>query len=111
MEDAASLLERTSPEMLAGMERDGGPFDEVYEEARYKTAVAYMTEAQQLNEAGNQADEEANEYQKAAFILAIGLAITAWASLFDTRPKLRLIFTLIALPCLGIGLWLVTAIS
>lgn len=112
-EAAAELFSRASPEMLAGLEREGGPFDEVYEEARYETAVSFMKEAQDLNEQGNLADDKANKYQKAAFILAIGLAITAWASLFDTRPKLRLIFTLLALPCLGIGLWLllITAVT
>lgn len=103
------LLETASPEMTAGLARPDGPFDVEYEAALYREARDLLAEAEALQEEGNVADDLALHFQGAAFILAIGLAITAWASLFDSRPTLRLIFTLLALPCLIIGLGLVAA--
>jgi hypothetical protein len=100
---AAGLLETASPELMAGLSRPGGPFDEQYEDVLYQEARDLLAESQALQEEGNLADDQALKFQEAAFILAI----TAWASLFDTRPQLRLVFTLLALPCLLIGLVLV----
>jgi hypothetical protein len=54
---------------------------------------------------GNIADQESEMYERAAFILAIGLALTAWASLYDEHPQLRLIFTLLAIPRLFFRGW------
>jgi hypothetical protein len=106
-EAATEILETASPTLIDGLARPEGPFDQQYEDALYEDARALVAEAASLNEQGNQADDLARQFQQAAFILAIGLAITAWASLFDTRPKLRLIFVLLALPSLVAGLSLV----
>jgi hypothetical protein len=106
-EAAAAFLAQGSSFMQDGLARENGPFDEAYESLLYGEALTLFDESRDLQEQGDNADSLSWRFQEAAFMLAIGLAITAWASLFDTRPKLRLIFTLLALPFLVLGLALV----
>ena len=106
-EAAAAFLAQGSSFFQDGLTRENGPFDETYENQLYDEALNLFDESQDLQEQGDVADDLSQQFQVAAFILAIGLAITAWASLFDTRPRLRLVFTLLALPCLVMGLCLV----
>jgi hypothetical protein len=106
-EAAYSVLARGSEALTAGLERPGGPFDEVYEEIVYGDALALFAEARDLNAEANAADDLAADYQRATLVLAIGLATAAWASLVEARTVIRLVFTLISLPFFFIGLSLI----
>ena len=100
---AATIVELASLEMQAKLSSASNPFDEAYREQFYQEAFTIFEEARGVQEEADAADEQSKRYGGAAFILTIGLAITAWASLYDSQPQLRLIFILLALPCLAVG--------
>jgi hypothetical protein len=110
---AALIFDSASSDLQDKMATKINPFDEAYREQIYKEAFGIFEEVAELQKQADAADEQSERYESAAFILAIGLAITAWASLYDARPKLRLTFTLIALPCLAVGVLILlsTAVS
>ena len=100
---AALIFENEPPEMQEVLTSESNPFDDPYRDQTYQEAVTIFEGAKRYQEEANVADEQSERYERAAFILAIGLAITAWASLYDSYPKLRLVFTLLAIPCLAVG--------
>jgi hypothetical protein len=93
---AEEVLNRGSPELLAGMDRPGGPFDEVYESARYGEARAALDRAQALYDQADRASLEAERFALGTAILSIGLGATAWAALLHKHSLLRLVFALLA---------------
>ena len=110
---ASELLTQASPDFQEWLGSGRSPYDDEYRLLQYAEARQLLDEAQDFQAQGNQADEESERYERAAFILAVGLALTAWASLYDDHPQLRLTFTLLAMPCLllGIGILLTTLVS
>ena len=96
-DEATIYLNRFSAALRAGLERPGGPFDELYEEALYEEAFSLFAEVESLEEQANLADEKASAYELSGLVFAIGLAAVAWASLVGTGRRIRKIFLLIAL--------------
>jgi hypothetical protein len=96
-DEAAIYLNRFSVALRASLERPGGPFDELYEEALYEDALDLFAEVESLEEQANLADEKASAYELSGLIFAIGLAAVAWAALVGTGRRIRLIFLLVAL--------------
>jgi hypothetical protein len=101
---AENSLQRASEELLVSMERPGGPFDEVYNQARYGEARAAMETAQELYDQADQASLRSERYSLASTILAVGLGATAWAGLLRERNALRLVFSVAAVVSLVSGL-------
>ena len=102
-DEAATYLKRASVALRAGLDRPGGPFDELYEEALYGEALELFAEVGRLEEQANLADEKASAYELSGLIFAIGLAAAAWASLVGTGRSIRLIFLLVALFAVAAG--------
>ena len=101
---AEESLNRGSEELQAGLERQGGPFDEAYNQARYGEARSAMEKAQELYAEADQASMESERYALASTILTIGVGATAWAALLRKRNVLRMIFAVLALASLVAGL-------
>jgi hypothetical protein len=101
---AQEWLSSASEELLAGLERPGGPFDEVYIAARYGEARAKFAEAEELFVEADQASMESERNALASSILTIGLGATAWAGLLQERNTLRQVFAVTAMLSLVIGL-------
>ena len=105
--EAAVYLERMSEPLRARLEQPNGPFDDDYLTATYAEAKALLAEVEELEAQANQIDDQNRVYELAGFLFAIGLAVTAWASLVDAGRQLRQIFQIIALVLLfgGIGVF------
>ena len=95
-DQAEEVLNRGSPELLAAMDRPGGPFDEVYRSARYGKAHAALDSAQALYDEADRASLVAERFALGTAILSIGLGATAWAALLHKHSLLRLVFALLA---------------
>lgn len=108
---AEESLSRASEDLLAGLERPGGPFDEEYEQVRYGEARAALDRAQALYDQADRASMQAEHYVLASSILSIGLGATAWAALIQKRSLLRLIFATLALASLLAALAMVFLFS
>lgn len=94
---AAESLSRASEDLLAGLDRPGGPFDEEYKQVRYGEARAALDRAQALYDRADRASVQAEHFALASGILSIGLGATAWAALLQRRSLLRMIFAVLAL--------------
>lgn len=94
---AAESLSRASEDLLAGLDRPGGPFDEEYKQVRYGEARAALDRAQALYDQADRASVQAEHFALASGILSIGLGATAWAALLQRRSLLRMIFAVLAL--------------
>lgn len=97
---AEGALSRASEELLAALDRPGGPFDEEYNLARYGKARAALERAQTLYDEADRVSMQAERFALASAILSIGLGATAWAALIQKRSLLRLIFASLALASL-----------
>ena len=104
---AQEILNQASPELLAGLERPGGPFDAAYDSARYGEAEAAFEEAQALYDQADEASVEAEQFALGSAILSIGLGATAWAALLQRHSLLRLVFAVLAIASLLAALALV----
>lgn len=93
-----------SDELKASEERQNGPFDDEYYKAVYKDADDSYNEAVAKFEEARQAGEKADRYQFVVLIFAVGLALSAWASIAKEENRLRSFFALIALATLVFGL-------
>jgi hypothetical protein len=101
---AAESLSRGSEELMAGLERTGGPFDEQYIDARYGEGRTALQEAQVLYEEADRASMRSERFSLSSTILAIGLGATAWAGLLSEQHALRFVFALTAIVSLVAGL-------
>ena len=109
-EEAAVYLDRASVTLREGLNRPGGPFDQIYEEARFGDAFDLIEEVEKLEQQANLADDKARIYELAGLIFAIGLAAVAWASLVGSGRRIRLIFLAIALVSLIAGFGVIVQI-
>lgn len=96
--------ENFSDELKASEQRNDGPFDDEYYKAVYKDADESHAEAMAKFEEARQAGEKADRYQFVVLIFAVGLALSAWASIAKEGNRLRSFFALIALATLMFGL-------
>ncbi len=108
---AEESLSRASEDLLAGLDRPGGPFDEEYKQTRYGEARAALDRAQALYDQADRASTQAVHFALAAGILSIGLGATAWAALLQRRSLLRMIFAVLALASLLAALAMVFLFS
>jgi hypothetical protein len=101
---AENALQHASEELLAGMVRPGGPFDEAYILAIFGEASTAMDEAQARYDEADEASLRSERFSLASTILAVGLGATAWAGLLHERNALRLVFSVTAVVSLVAGL-------
>lgn len=92
-----------SENLAASMEREEGPFDDVYYTEMYTDAeTTYdvaMTAFDDANTAGNKADS----LQLVVLIYAVGLALAAYGSMLDLEANLRKFFSLLSVLALIFG--------
>ena len=103
---ARQSLSRGSEDLLAGLDRPEGPFDDEYNEVRYRASRDAVKEAQLLYDKADEASTRSERFSLASTILAIGLGATAWAGLLRERNSLRLVFSISAVVSLVVGLFM-----
>ena len=79
-------------------------FDDLYHDVIYEDADICYIEADELFILGNAVGDVADKHQLVMFIFAIGLALTAWASLLPEDSSIRLVFVIFSLIILVVGL-------
>lgn len=105
--DAAEYYRGNFSEALeAAITRNGEeyPMDEEYETALYTDANAYWEESDSTFELASKWDEYGDQLQLVMLIMALGLALTAWASLLKEDSSMRLMFSLFGTITLVAGL-------
>ncbi len=106
-EDAESYYKGSfSEELQANMDRGTDPFDDAYYDAMYGGAADEFDQAMAKFDDAQKAGDKADRYQLVVVVLAVGLALAAWASLSDAENKLRPIFSLISALTTIYGLYL-----
>ncbi len=78
-------------------------FDEIYYDDMYSLSSTCFVESDTLFIQGQQVGGIADQYQLVMFIFAIGLAMSAWASLLGETGIMRLLFVFFALAMLLFG--------
>ena len=93
-----------SEQLVASMDRTEGPFDDAYYEAMYADADSSYDEAiTKFDEAQNHGNK-ADRFQLSVLIFAVGLALSAWASVIREDSPIRPTFILVSLAALAFGL-------
>jgi hypothetical protein len=90
--------------LIDSLDRPDGPFDDAYYDAMYADADGSYDEAVAKFDEAQQAGNKANNYQLTVLIFAVGLALSAWASVVREESMMRPMFAVIALVSLGYGL-------
>lgn len=83
---------------------DEYPMDDQYTDELYADAILYWDDSDYNFDLGSQWDERGDQLQLVMLIMALGLALTAWASLLHAESKLRGFFALLGLIALIAGL-------
>jgi hypothetical protein len=83
---------------------DEYPVDDTYIEAIYADANAYWEESDVNFQLGSDWDGRGDQLQLVMLIMALGLALAAWASLLHEESPMRKMFALFALLTLIAGL-------
>jgi predicted outer membrane protein len=96
--------DQLSDELLAGMEREEGPFDDTYYTAMYKDAQETLELGEETFDSAAHDSNRAVAYQLTVLIMAVGLSFAAWASLSEKNKQVRFIFTVLSVVALVIGL-------
>lgn len=100
---AQYYMDSFSENLTASMEREEGPFDDVYYTEMYTDAeTTYdvaMTAFDDANTAGNKADS----LQLAVLIYAVGLALAAYGSMLAQEANLRKFFGILSVVALIFG--------
>jgi len=93
---AEYYLAEFSDELVAAIERSGSenPFDEGYYNAKYELPSQLFDESDTNFGIGSQWDERGDQLQLVMLIMALGLALSAWASLLGAESNMRLTFSL-----------------
>ncbi len=93
---AEYYLAEFSDELVAAIERSGSenPFDEAYYNAKYELPSELFDESDTNFGIGSQWDERGDQLQLVMLIMALGLALSAWASLLGAESNMRLTFSL-----------------
>lgn len=86
-----------SDSLVASMERPDGPFDEAYYDEIYQDADESYNEAAAFFDKAQAAGDKADRYQMVLMLLAVSLALSAWASILKEESNLRPIFGLLSL--------------
>jgi hypothetical protein len=100
-----------SPILEAGMERPDGPFDDFYYEETFFEADALYQEALDLFDQSQDAGDMANQLQLIMLVLAVGLSLSAFASLGKRQGRLAKLFISIAALTLVYGLIRLVTVS
>ena len=93
-----------SEELSASMDRPDGPFDEEYYGSMYAAADSLYDEALAYFDQAQTAGNRANQMQLVVLLFAVGLALSAYASLMQPEKNIRGVFTASAILALVIGL-------
>lgn len=101
---AAYYQDSFSDALKASMERPGGPFDDAYYLESYTEAQAKYDQALENFEQAQRAGDTADRLQLVVLIFAVGLALSAYASMFSLENKLRYIFAVLSILALTFGL-------
>jgi hypothetical protein len=82
-----------SEALVTALEQDKYP--ELYEEELYADAYAYFESSENNFQFAGQYDERGDQLQLVMLIMALGLALSAWASLLGPESNMRLAFSLL----------------
>jgi hypothetical protein len=93
-----------SDDLVASMDRPDGPFDDAYYTAMYDEADTSYDAATEKFEEAQKHGNKADLFQLSVLIFAVGLALSAWASVINENSPIRPIFIVIALAALAFGL-------
>ena len=93
----AFFVENYSAELGESFTDGRQPFDQAYYDAMYAEAVALFDEADALFAQGGDAARTGGKFQMAGLIVAVGLALAAWASILKSSSALRPAFVLMSL--------------
>lgn len=84
-----------SEQLTAAIERDPDTvWDEQYYTDMYAESDAYFVESDTNFEIGSEWDERGDQLQLVMLIMALGLALSAWASLLGAESNMRILFSL-----------------
>ena len=86
-----------SDSLITSMDRTDGPFDDQYYTEMYKDADESYEEAMNKFDEAQSAGDKADRYQLTLMIFAVGLALSAWASIVNEASKLRPAFAIISI--------------
>lgn len=92
-----------SNELIASTGRPGGPFDDEYYDDMYAESDALFDEADALFQEGRDENQRGGKFQMAGLIVAVGLALAAWASILKSSSALRPAFVLMSLVVIAGG--------
>lgn len=79
-------------------------FDDLYHDQMFADSDVCYIEADEMFILGEAVGEVADKHQLVMFIFAIGLALTAWASLLPEDSSIRIVFVIFSLIILVVGL-------
>lgn len=96
--------DQLSDELLEGMDREEGPFDQVYYDAMYAEAHDTLAFGKETFGKAAHDSNRAVAYQLTVLIMAVGLSFAAWASLAEKQKQTRFMFTMLSVATLAIGL-------
>jgi hypothetical protein len=81
-------------------------FSETYYDAMYAEATALFDKADGLFKLAEKFNERGDQLQLVMLIMALGLALAAWASLLKDESKIRLAFAILSIITLVYGVFL-----
>lgn len=104
-EDLAQYYQESfSDELTASMGRQGGPFDDTYYTAMYAEADTTYDQAMTKFDEAQKHGDKADRFQLCVLIFAVGLALSAWASVVREESPIRPLFALISVAGMLFGL-------
>lgn len=103
-ENAEYYYTSFSEELSASIERPDGPFDDLYYEGMYADAESLYDEALGYFDQAQAAGDRANQMQLVVLVFAVGLALSAYASLMQPEKMIRGVFAASGFLALVMGL-------
>src|SRR5688572_12568639 len=94
-----------SEELTASLDRPEEGFDDAYYEAMYSGPNAMFDEADALFKKAEAFNTRGDQFQLVVLITAVGLAFAAWASLLDSKKKMRLLFGALSIITFAIAIY------
>ncbi len=91
---AQYYLDSFSEYLTASLDREEGPFDDQYYEEMYIDAETSYDEAMTSFEDAQVAGDKADKLQLVVLIMAVGLALAAYASILSNENRLRAILAI-----------------
>lgn len=105
-EIAQYYMDSFSESLIASMDRESGPFDDQYYSEMYTDAETTYDEAMGKFEDAQTAGDRADRLQLAVLIFAVGLALSAYASMLSDESKVRIVFAICSIVGLIFGLFI-----